>query len=255
MNDHNKTKLKANYSSEGSSLAIALFFFLLCSLLCAGMLYLANASTHGVSKSLNIAKNQEFTGDPLPDPTGNPTPAPAHDEKYKNDCEAIDIVFNKLNYDYYNAFVTAEGGGQTYIYGADNQDPYWKPQNISYEILSYIHAYIGDTNKVPRNPYGNVEVSFKINLNGYPPIKVTVLLTGFETSNMTNGGKEANHQGLDFETFTLKVESWNHPDCTYSCELKYPNSNENPAQNGKLYVRWSSGTAPKGKYFVIKNTP
>ena len=236
--------------SEGSSLAIALFFFLVCSLLCAGVLYLANSSTSWISKNYNYAKEQTYSAGPLPEPTTTtePTPPPEHDSKYKNDCEAIDLVFDKLNYDFYRGFVSADGGTNYYIYGADNKDPITAPQNLSYEILSYIHAKIGNPTLVPRNADGNVEVSFKVSLNGYPPIKITVLITGFETSNMENKGKESNHTGLDFDSFTITVASLNHPDCTYKKQLNYS------VQEGKLYIRWSSGTN-NGKYFVIKNTP
>lgn len=236
-------------SNDGSSLAIALFFFLLCSLLCAGMLYLANASARGVSKSLSIAQNQEFIAPPLP--TGSPEPTPEIDPNYPEDSVAIQMIYNKLYYDYYGAFLAAENGEYTYILGDNNKDSTNKPQNLSYEILSYIHAYLGDKNKVLRSDDGSVAYRvFTVTLQGLPPVKITVSLTGYETSRMTNGGSEANHEGLNFETFTVKVESANHSDCTVVKEFTYT------AQNGMLYIRWSDGKGTNyGKYFVIKNSP
>jgi len=250
-----KTDFNKNRNSEGSSLAIALFFFLLCSLMCAGMLYLANSSARGVSKSLSIAQNQPPLPTITPKPTDSPdpTPTPEIDENYPEDSVAIQMIFNKLYYDYYGGFLAAENGEYTYILGDNNKDSTNQPQNLSYEILSYIHAYIGDTNKVKRSSDNLTAYRvFEIKLENMPTVKVTVSLTGYEGSRMTNGGSEGNHEGLNFKTFSVTVESKDHPDCSVVKSFTYTAPGD-----GFLYIRWSDGkgTDKGSKYFVIKNVP
>jgi hypothetical protein len=121
MNMKKKTKIDCNNSCEGSSLAIALFFFMVCALMCAGILFLANSSTRGVSKVLGTAQDFE---EPEGIPTNSPTSTP--DPQYKKESEAIIFIYDKLNSDYgILAKETIENGGEVTITKTKN------PENLS----------------------------------------------------------------------------------------------------------------------------
>ncbi len=230
--DTNKAKKQR---SEGSSLAIALFLFMVCSLMCAGLLYLANSTSRGVSKSYNYAQNLTFDPPPTPTPTPTPTPPPEPDPAYQTEVDAIDTVYSNLNYSFLNGFLAAEQGISTeYLY---------EPQNMTYEILSYIHSYYGDNGKVPVTKDAaigdSISVPFTYVING-TTVKVLVEMTG------TNGSQKNN--GLRFHTCKMTVSSEN-PECTYYQVLEYTVNN---GKDGKFYFKWSN---PGGKKrFTLKNT-
>ena len=221
--------------SEGSSLAIALFFFLACSLMCAGMLFLANSSARGVSKSYNYAQANPVVLPPTPTPTLIPSPKPTPDPAYQAEAVAIDTIYSNLNYDFGNAFIAAENGVATDLYNT--------PSNMTYEILSYIHSYYGDNDKVPvTNNEGidSISVPFTYSINGIK-VKVLVEMSG------TNGSKKNN--GLRFDYFKITVSAADNTAFTYSQELEYTVNN---GKDGKFYFKWSGSG---GKHFTINNKP
>ena len=57
---------------------------------------------------------------------------------------------------------------------------------------------------------------------------------------------------MNFKTFSVTVESKNHPDCSVVKSFTYT-----APSDGFLYIRWSDGkgTDKGSKYFVIKNVP
>ena len=110
MNRNIKINDDSKKRCEGSSLAIALFFCMVCSLLCASILYLANSTTRSVSRSYNYAQNLTFVAPPTPVPTEPPTPTPTPGPEYEAEVAAIDTVFSNLNYDFLNACIAADKG-------------------------------------------------------------------------------------------------------------------------------------------------
>ena len=174
MNMKTKTKIDCNNSCEGSSLVIALFFFMVCALMCAGILFLANSTTSGVSKSLAIAKAQDFE-EPEGIPTSTPTSTP--DPQHKQESEAIIFVTDKLNYDYGDITkATIDNGGEVTIAKSQN------PENLSYEIFSYINNYYNDWFKSkPGYPVipdedGNLSLCFTVTVKDMKPVKVLVTM-------------------------------------------------------------------------------
>ena len=226
--DTNKAKKQR---SEGSSLAIALFFFMVCALMCAGILFLANSTSRGVSKSYNYAQKLDFNL-PSPSPTPIPTATPTPDPAYQAEIAAIDTIYSNLTYTYGNAFIAADDGVAT--------DLKAEPSNITYEILSYIHSYYGDSDKVPVTNNDSISVPFTYTING---IKVNVLV---EMSG-TNGSKKNN--GLRFRYVKMTVSLADNPDFTYSQVLEYTVTN---GQDGKFYFKWSNAG---GKHFTLSNKP
>lgn len=161
--------------SEGSSLAIALFFFLLCSLMCAGILFLANSSGRGVSKSLANAPVFEKPSTP---PAGTIQPGMTNEEL------AVQIVYNELNDDFSTIFTNLDNKKNTEISEEDNFLTY----SIFYDLL---YSNGGSTR------------SYTVNLGdpGLPDVTVTVSVEGFSKSNGSS------NQSFDFKSFSITVSS------------------------------------------------
>lgn len=237
MRKNIRIKANINPNDEGSSLAIALFFFLLCSLICAGIIYLANTSSIGsASKSLASLQQDPFPYDPdsIPVPSITPTDTPAYDP----DAEAVAAVCSIFKQVYGEAFVAAESGEETKIFKG--------PENIPYEILSYLHFYYGWAEAPVLD--GNLEPkTFQVTLQGRPTVNVIVEMTGTEGS--VRDGRLSAKTGLEFKTIKITVVSVNNPSCQEIFEYAVPGE-------GKCYIRLIYVTKqPYQTYFVIKNTP
>ena len=130
MKNSINAKLNMKLGNEGSSLVIALFFFMLCALICAGILFVANSSIFGVTKHFNAEDVPEFDAPPIPTGTGEPTPTldPSHVEE----SEAIKYVYDTLAYEFDNMFITVSGGETYNILHTKNHG------SLSYEIMSYV---------------------------------------------------------------------------------------------------------------------
>ena len=120
--------------SEGSSLAIALFFFLLCSLMCAGILFLANSSGRGVSKSLANAPVFEKPATP---PAGTIQPGMTNDEL------AVQIVYDALNADISYITENMNNWETASINSTDNP--------LLYSIITKAFSYFSHKNAVNRS--------------------------------------------------------------------------------------------------------
>ncbi len=219
--------------SNGSSLAIALFFFMVCALMCAGLLFLASSTTHGVSKSYSYAESLVFVAPPTPTPTPTTTPTPTPDPAYQAEADAIDTIYSNLYYDFMNACLTADKGETAVIKNT--------PSNMSYEILSYIHSFYGDNGKVNvtnSNGVESISVPFTYEINGIN-VQALVEMSG------TNGSKKNN--GLRFSYIKITVSTPDIPECTYSPVFEYTVNN---GKDGKLYFTWSGNG---GKHFDLKN--
>jgi len=241
--------------NEGSSLVIALFFFLLCSLLCAGMLYLAGSSMRGVSKSVEIAQSQIPpnpndipTPTPLPPTTLTPTPNP----EFQAEVAAIDLVYDTLYYDFHNAFVAAEAGGEYYVYKKSNP-------NLSYAVLSYIHAYYNNNKSTADYPDQMVYVdasgdmiakTFIVTANGID-VKVVIDMDGTNGSKANGNLSKNQNWGLEFQTFKITVSAVDGSECGYKRTFEYT-----VPDNNKFYIRWvEKGDNGKDDYrFVIKSS-
>ena len=239
-----KNRIDSKADNEGSSLAIALVFFLLCSLMCAGILYLANSSSRGVSKSLDTYK--PFDRPEITQAVATPTHDPAHEKE----CQAVDMVFNYLVYDFDTAFKAAENGENTRIY-RDPEKPTSgnKLKNLTYEILSYVHAYY-DNNK-GNNLYVEVingemqpkefTVTVK-DLPGNPKVKVIFDLDGTQGSAcngeiLNNNPNKNVYRGLNFQVVKITVKCLESSGCTY--ERSYEYTVPNADQGAQFYIRWS----------------
>ncbi|MCR5616314.1 MAG: hypothetical protein K6F45_09140 [Saccharofermentans sp.] len=236
-----KTHLKLG--SEGSSLAIALFFFMLCSLICAGILTVANSSIVSVSKNFDPDDVQEFT----------PESSASHqdiDPTFQNEVDAIDYVCDFLEYDFSNAFYTVENGGEYSFLQTQ------KPRNLTYEILSYIHAYYnnkvvknGNTYFVGVDENYNVSETFIVTISG-TPVKLVVCFEGTQGSK-ANGelGKKNKDYGLDFKKFTITVSAVDGSQCTYVRTYSYT-----VPDNQQFYIRWANKKNGIPMRFVVKGT-
>ena len=231
MNSSLKMNKRKKLGSKGSSLVIALIFFMVCALLCASVLYLSNSTNRGVSKSLSIAETETFVPPPTPTPRPTPTPTPTPDPVYEAETAAIDIIYANLNYSFYNACLDADKSITTSFYN--------NPQNMTYEILSYVHSNYSNA-KVPvsTDNDGTISVLFTYQINSIP---VEVL---FEMSG-TNGSKPNN--GLRFHYLKITVRVPESTGCTYSQVVEYTVNN---GKDGKFYFRWSGSG---GKHFDLKN--
>ena len=239
-----KSCVKHRIGSDGSSLAIALFFFMLCSLMCAGFIYLANSSTR-TSAQLNSI--QPYVAPPLPTPSVTPEPTPEIDPNYADACEAVNFMFDYLCSDYDAAFAIVESGGTYQIIKKAN------PENLSYEILSYYNFKFG-TNDVPiQNDNGieYVERTYKVTVANKPAVQVTFMLydTYGSQGNMGTKPSDKNFKGcLQFKSLTITVKS-DVSGCDYVRTKTY-------SLNGELcYIKClnSNNTAvyPKNFYFEI----
>lgn len=232
--------------NEGSSLVIALFFFMLCALICAGILYVANSSIFGVSKHFNAeAVPDEYVGPPIPtiDPsiTGMPTPDP----DYPEESAVINLVFNTLQYDFASGMVAAESGGEYDVYWVKNHG------YLTYEILSYIHGYYKNSqagNYVAVDEYNNVHETFIVTVSDIP---VEVVVDFYGTQGSSANGSADSKKGLNFQgvkiTVSSAVEGTTCP-ITKTYEYTVPNG-------GQFYIRWRGASGGKPKMFLFRSTP
>lgn len=227
-------------SSDGSSLAIALFFFLACSLICASILLLSGSSLRGVSKSTELIpesfpSNPDDIPTPPPTEPTEPTVIPA---EYEDDVAAIDTIYATLCSDYYNAFTTAENGSTAEILkNPDNPkvNPS-KPVNPSYEILSYIHSNYSSLKIM----VGNDEM---INETFTYTVSGVVVYAEVEMAS-TKGSK--NNNGLQFNYFKLTVKS-SDPECPYDQVYEY-----SAVENKKVYVKFNGANSTRRFEFTEK---
>ena len=250
MKNYIKAKIDMKTGSEGSSLAIALFFFMLCALICAGILFVANSSIFGVSKNFNADDIPEFT-EPAPIPTPNPTPE--IDPAYQAESEAINYVYDTLAYEFDGMFNAVPYGVDYSILHAKNHG------SLSYEIMSYVNAYFGVVYRESGNKYlqlsektdsdiyfvdvdatGEMQPKeFKITVSGID-LKVVIDLDGTATSKYNTI--------LKFNKVYFKVSVWDESSgCTYVRE--YSNSYD----DGLFYLKWVGAGSGLPKRFVIKN--
>lgn len=248
------TKIKKHIekNSEGSSLVIALFFFMVCALLCAGILFLARSTTRGVSNTL--AKAQDFVEpEGVPTITLIPSPTPSEGDS-EDEVKAINSVYDKLYYDYYYSMTAVQNGGQYIIQRSKN------PKDISYEIFSYIndniykkmdnpsdHVNNQDDFNYPILPdeFGNLDADFIITLEGMPPVKVIVSMTGIQPTKAGQYGNDVRKSGIDFNTLKMTVvTAVEGSTCTYMREFEYV-----VPDNGKFVIWYDEKTAFQ---FVIK---
>ena len=232
----------SNIGSDGSSLAIALFFFMVCALLCAGILFLANSTTRGVSKSLSIAQNPSPIPSPPPILTSTPTPTPTPELGYENQAAAIDLVYNKLYYDYYYSMTTVENGGQVTIKKKlYSNSPKPNPENLSYEIFSYINFVMGSkgghdsifNRDVKIDDAGFLSTDFVVTVKDLPPVRIVVTLSGADYPSKDN---------LLFQSIKMEFSAADDSGCTYTPSFEYS------VPDGKVYrIRYSNYT------FIIEN--
>ena len=223
--------------SEGSSLAIALFFFLACSLICASILLLSGSSLRGVSKSTELIP-ESFPSNPDDIPTPPPTEPTVIPAEYEDDVTAIDTIYATLCSDYYNAFTTAENGSTAEILkNPDNPkvNPS-KPVNPSYEILSYIHSNYSSL----KITVGNDEM-----INETFTYTVSGVVVYAEVEMASTKGSE-NNNGLQFNYFKLTVKS-SDPECPYDQVYEY-----SAVENKKVYVKFNGANSTKRFEFTEK---
>lgn len=233
--------------SEGSSLAISLFFFMLCSLICAGILFVANSSIFGVSKNFNAKDVPEFT-EPAPIPTPNPTP---FDPAYPDESAAINYVYDTLAYEFDGLFNTVPGGGEYSVLHVKDHG------SLSYEVISYINAYLGmvyrGNNYLSLSEKNDSDIyfvdvdasgdmlpkEFKITVSGVD-VKLVIDLDG--TSGSTY------NKILKFNRVYFKVSIWDESSgCTYVREY------DRSYDEGLFYLKWVGAGSGLPKRFVIKN--
>ncbi len=180
----NRTRRKTR-GSEGSSLAIALFFFLLCSLMCAGMLYLANTSSRSVSQSLN--KFQEFV-EPETPPVIGPSGNLAKD--------AVQIVYDSIKSDFEMISQNHNDRDVSYINGTNNP--------IVYAIFTDLWRY-GEWNN------GRREYTVQLEGTSYPPVTVQITATSYHNWGVYFSAKKFNvvvsAEGAETQSFTIQTKS------------------------------------------------
>ena len=233
--------------SEGSSLAIALIFFLVCSIICAGIIALANSSVNSAAKNYDAdTVETSYNGAPIPDPVD---PVPTPDPLYPEESAAVTAVYNILYADLNDVYNTVESGKTKTI----NKSP----STITYEIFSFINCYFENTKpnmnqqKVywrttdPDHPeYGDIiKRDFTITLAGQKPVKVTIILTDVDGSVGDAVGN--NNPGcMQFKSVLITIESKNTA-CTYKRTITFEFTD-------KCYFKsYSGGTG--GYHFEFKN--
>ena len=240
----NKALLQGN---DGSSLAIALVFFLLCSIICASIIALANSSVSSVAKNYDAdTVETSYNGAPIPDPTESvPTPDPL----YPDDSAAVTAIYNILYADLNDIYNTVEKGDVKAI----NKSP----TTITYEIFSYINFYFENTkqgvdqNKVfyhttdPDHPeYGEIIVrDFTITLTGQTPVKVTLIFTNTDGS-IGDAVGDSKPGCMQFKTVMITIESTNTA-CKYKRYITFEFSD-------KCYFKSYSGGSG-GYHFNYQN--
>lgn len=224
---------------EGSSLAIALFFFMLCALMCAGILYLANSSSYGVLKHFNANNITPFVSpEPIPteDPNLTSSPTPTPDEAHPEEQAAIDLVYNTLEAEFHSAFIEVNNGGEYSIYASSN------PRSLAYEMISFINSYIdreykekdGNTYYVPVDENKDMlPFTYIVTVNGID-VKVVFDLDGTKDSLANNY--------LYFTAINITVSAVDGSEC------KYVRTYTDTVQgSGKFKLVWAgaSGSTPK----------
>ena len=228
-------------SDEGSSLAIALFFFMLCALMCAGILYLANSSSYGVLKHFNANNITPFVSpEPIPteDPTLTSTPTPTPDEAHPEEQAAIDLVYNTLKAEFQSAFIEVNNGGEYCINASSN------PRSMAYEMISYINSYInrgnfkekdGNYYSIPLEADGDMApLTYEVTVNG---IKVNVEF------DLDGTQESVANTALYFTGINIRITSaMENTTCTY--EQIYTDTVQG---SGKFKLVWvgASGSTPK----------
>ena len=246
MKNYIKAKMDMKTGSEGSSLVIALFFFMLCALICAGILYVANSSIFGVSNHFNAEDvPDEYVGPPIPsiDPsiTGMPTPDP----DYPEESAAINLVYNTLQYDFAKGVAAAENGEVYNVYWTKNHG------YLTYEILSYIHGYYKNSqagNYVAVDENNNVSETFKVTVSGVP---VKVVVDFYGTQGSSANGSADSKKGLNFQGVKITVSSYvDNTTCPITKVYEYTVPN-----GGQFYIRWRGASGSTPKLFLFRNTP
>ena len=238
MKDYINSKKNIKPGNEGSSLAIALFFFMLCALICAGILYVANSSIFGISKNFNADNVIPYVSPaPLPDPT----PTPELDENHMEESLAIKLVYDTLSYDLNVACKEAEIGGEGKILASQN------PRNITYEMISFINSYINNKKKesdgqtyfvpVDNSSKEMLPLEYTVTINDIP-VKVVFDFDGTAPETKANSI-------LAFNAINITISSGvEGSDCKYIRTSTY----EVPG-DGKLFIRWANNP----KRFLVKN--
>ena len=208
---------KSITGSEGSSLAIALIFFLVCSIICAGIIALANSSVSSAAKNYDAdTVETSYDGPPIPDPVD---PVPTPDPLYPEESAAVTAVYNILYADFNDVYTAVENGEVKQI----NKSP----STITYEMFSFINFYYkntvqgADPNKVfqpttdPDHPeYGEIIVrDFTVKLAGQKDVKVTITLTNTDDS-IGNAVGDSVEGCMQFKTVIITIQSLN-TNCTY----------------------------------------
>lgn len=247
----NKTNKNMKNGSEGSSLAIALVFFLMCSLICAGILYVANSSLFGVSKGFN-SKDVDTWTDPAAIPTIDPsiTAMPTPDPDYPEESAAINLIYNTLQYDFAQGVAAAESGGEYYVYWTKNHG------YLTYEILSYIHGYYKYSqagNYVAVDENGNVSETFIVTVSDLSDTPVKVVVDFYGTQGSKANGSVNEKKGLNFSGFQITVSAVDGSSCPIV--KKYPETPYEVPGGGQFYIRWKGASGSIPKLFVFKSTP
>ena len=238
MNDIINTNKTIKSSNEGSSLAIALFFFMLCALICAGILFVANSSIFGISKNFNADNVQPFIS---PAPIPSPSPTPEIDDNHKEESAAIKLVYDTLSYDLNVACNEAAAGGEGKILASSN------PRNITYEMISFINSYINNKKKesdgntyfvpVDESSKDMLPWEYTVTVNGIP-VKVVFDFDGTAPETKANSV-------LAFNVINITISSGvEGSDCKYVRTYYYKVPGD-----GKLYIRWANNP----KRFLVKN--
>ena len=231
--EHSEIKTR----SDGSSLAIALFFFLACSLICASILLLSGSSLRGASKSAELIP-ESFPNKPDDIPIPSPTEPTEIPSEYEDDVAAIDTIYSTLSNDYYNAFITAENGAKAVLLKNPKNpkvDPS-EPVNPSYELLYYIYY---NYNKL------------RVKVDGDEMIDETFTFTFSETTvyaevEMTGTIKSKSNKGLQFKTFKLTVKS-SDPECPYDQVYEY-----SAVEDKMVFVKFNSNSSTRRIEFTEK---
>ena len=235
----NKRNQKYN---DGSSLAIALFFFMVCSLICAGVLSVANSSLVGVSKGFDSDNVQNYVPPPLP----SPEPTSEIDPNFENESKTINLVYDTLVNDFDTAFTSVETTGQGHILHSTN------PRSMSYEMISYINSYINNSKKenngvtylVPVDDEGDMlPLTYVVTVSGIS-VDVVIDLDGTAANGSTP--QTVANTRLVFSTFKITVSA-HESECTYTRTYTYTVPND-----GKYYFKWVGAGGGLPKRFIIQ---
>lgn len=234
-------KMVITKDNEGSSLVIALIFFMLCSLVCAGFIYMANSSTVSATKLSSIQY-------PTPAPIPSPEPTPPLEAGYEEECISVNFVFDALCNDFNQAFEAADKGGQYQIIKRSN------PENLTYEVLSYYNYNYGNSNVPITTAEDGSQMAtrtYKVTVKNMKPVNVTITMTGMDgsTGNAEVDSSKPKYKGcLYLKSLTITVTS-TAAGCSYNRSVTYDFNGET------RYIKCikSNNTAlyPKNYYFEV----